>query len=756
MAGSLKNKTTQQLRVSSLRLLAIITAVSGVMPITASPDQFAGFSELYYGLPLIPVIISFLVIATSGTKLAQSNYYILTHLLMLSVIVPSAVLIYIIPSMVKVELLVIALLTLIVSFGIGWKPVNQLIAIIYSLVAVAVVFSLNQELSSFIPYSGNLIIFIVLTAVSYFTATLRSEIQTGEGIERASTTKSEDKLKPAETDIYRMIFENSSDGIYRTTLDGKFIIANQALAKLLGYQSVKELLNLDIIKNLYVDPEDRDRLVKILHAQKRVKNYRVKLRKKDDAEIIVRLNERLAFNDSDEPLYFEGSLQDITSQVETEEERKKELEELREEKKKAVKDVNTAIYTSNIKAQFLASMSHEIKTPINSIVGFLTLIEKGMFESEDELKDFAANAKTAADSLLDIINSVLDISKLEAGKMELDEVEFDIRTEVGKSKSIIKPTAQEKNLKLNFSISDEVPEKLYGDPTRFRQILVNILSNAVKYTDKGEVSLQIDVTHKTEATTKLKVKVIDTGRGIPKEKLPLLFKPYTQLKDKKWSKKEGSGLGLMICKEFVKLMGGDIEITSDEGQGTTVEFTVVLKYNKNFLEDSKTEGVKPEKAKTAEPVTVSETEDRTQPEEKMPDMEFETSDGNSNKRNRLLLVEDNPISQKVEKKLLIDSGYRVKAVSSGFDAIEAVKSNNFDLVLMDIEMPEMDGLTATQKIRELKPPMNQIPIIAVTAHSSMKDREKCLAAGMDDYIAKPININFMKMTIDTWLTRTYD
>lgn len=275
----------------------------------------------------------------------------------------------------------------------------------------------------------------------------------------------------------------------------------------------------------------------------------------------------------------------------------------------------------------------------------------------------------------------------------------------------------------------------------------------------------------SENTAKIKVVITDTGRGMPKEKLPLLFKPYSQIKEKKWNRVEGTGLGLMICKEFITLMKGDIDVQSDEGIGTKVQFTAQLKKVKDQVttstilpkEEPKTvlhelPDIQADKFHFGKVDNLHDKEDiemKEQPQKKFEiKLTKENGDAQSKiSKKRLLLVEDNPISQKVEMKLLRDSGYHVDAVGNGFDAIDAVKNGEFDLVLMDIEMPGMDGLTATQKIRELGINAAEIPIIAVTAHSSMKDREKCLTAGMDDYIAKPININFMKITIDQWLNK---
>ena len=476
--------------------------------------------------------------------------------------------------------------------------------------------------------------------------------------------------------------------------------------------------------------------------------------------------------------------------MKSEQERKRELEVLRFEKKKANHETNSAVYTSNIKTQFLANMSHEIRTPMNSVLGFLTLIENGLFESEDELKDFARNAKISADSLLDIINNILDISKIEAGKMELYEDDFNIQDEIDKAQSIVTPSAKEKGLKLSCVIEENVPRTLIGDATRYRQVLVNLLGNAVKYSESGEINIKVEVAGKTEATAKILTVVKDQGPGIAQDKIPTLFKPYSQVRSKKWVKEKGTGLGLMICKEFVNLMGGEISIESKVGEGTKISFTVVLTVEKNFLADRekvkperdfrkieektkpnqdipkikepdisetvKTETIIPEQVfeETADTFLSEEELEKTLQNEDDNSYEINSLAGSQKSKKRLLLVEDNPISQSVELKLLREAGYAVDPVSNGYDAIEAIKTDSFDLVLMDIEMSDLDGIETTKRIRELDPPMGLIPIIAVTAHSSMKDREKCLAAGMDDYIAKPININFLKMTIDQWLYDT--
>lgn len=652
---------------------------------------------------------------------------------------------------------------LIISAVNAWNFAHHLITAAYFIAGFALLNSINRDYNSFL--SKNHLHLLVLTIIVFASIiiSLINYILAKKKLSQSSEI-SDDKLdgkKLISEDVYKSLFENLADGLFRTSIDGKIKLANISFAKLLGYTAIEEIINLDILSDTFVDSSEIEKLLKILTTQKRIKNYRLNLKKKEGTSIIVKLSARLIQDEAGQALFIEGSMQDITLQVAAENERLQQLEELRNEKIKAIKDVNAAVYTSNIKAQFLASMSHEIKTPINSIIGFLTLIEKKMFDSEEELQEFAQNAKTAADSLLDIINNVLDISKIEAGKMELDEVEFNFREEIKKTEAILTPQVTNKNLTLTVEFDDAIPVFVIGDPVRLRQVVLNILSNSVKYTDRGEIILKVSLVKFTQSSVKLKFTIIDTGRGIPKEKLPLIFKPYTQVKQKKWTEKDGSGLGLMITKQFVELMGGEIQLVSEEGIGTTVEFTIFLKIKKSESQVEKSDLVtnklsteilnKSEQLNekvNARPVFEQINKDEI-PQPKI----FDEVQQAKKSRKRILLVEDNPISQKVEKKLLNDIGYEVEAVSSAFDAIEAIKTNVFDLVLMDIEMPDMDGLTATQKIRNLDAPTNQIPIIAVTAHSSMKDREKCLAAGMDDYIAKPININFMKIIIDQWLNR---
>jgi len=726
----IKEENKKQL-ISPLRSLAYFTSASGIIALVLEVRYFAQHSVQIYTSRLTSILIAFLILLVSNTKFGKKYSVLLIHILLLSIIVSFGVMIYLIPKTLIFNSHLISLIIFIAALFLSWEVTNQIIVAIYYNVVFATSIILNSREIYILPNMVESVILVLIISImaivaSYINSRLRLEAFT-KGYE---VSLSERK--------YRNIFDNSAEGIFQVTQKGKLLIVNPAFIKLLGYSADEEILKLNFIKDFFVRESDWELLNKLLDKQGKVKNYRVQFKKKDGNEITVRMNVRVNLND-DGSTYYEGSIQDITQQVQAENEKQRALEALREEKMKADISAKKAQQESNFKSKFLANMSHEVRTPMNSVMGFLTLIENDLFESKEELKNFARDARLAAQTLLDIINNILDISKIEAGKMELDEVEFGVRDEIHKAVSIIAQAAKQKGILIEEKVSDEVPQTVFGDPTRFRQIVLNLLSNAVKYTDEGKITITSRVASKSSSAIELSTSIEDTGHGIPSEKIPMLFEPYVQVKSKK-GKKEGTGLGLVISKEFIKLMGGDIKVESKIGVGSKFTFTVKLKTQlEASFENLPTESN-----------VVTETEEEVSDKKPLTgEHKFENG-----QKKKILLVEDNPISQNLEMKILREVGYDVEAVSNGFDAIEAVKTGLFDVVLMDVEMTDMDGITTTKKIRELPGVIGKIPVIAVTAHSSMKDREKCLASGMDDYIAKPINIHFLKLTIDQWLNHS--
>ncbi|MBU0560572.1 MAG: response regulator [Bacteroidetes bacterium] len=752
-----KTAVFQTLTQNYVRIMAIIIAMIGLLALIFEVRNLVFNAFDVYIARLFTVVIAFVILVLGNTESWKLKSTHLAHLLVSSVVLSSMFVIHRLPSTFQINSLLIASAIFVFSLALGWRVIHQYIVVFYSVTALGLLVLLNQSLfSEAVKVPENLTAYLILSLFSIITSKIvysSREIlfktSGGNGIQIIDA-----QVRMHELLQIQDLFDNLSEGLFRFLPDGRVTFANQSFLNILGYEDKVELKDIPI-ETLFVEPKEYASLLTFLKHQKKVKYFRASFYKKDKTIIIVRLSLRYS-QDQNEPPYFDGILQDVTQKIKLEEEKERELKELKEEKKKSLAEIHSAVYDVNRKSEYLASMSHEIKTPLNSVIGFLDLIEQSGFDSKEELLDFASKAKSSANALMGIVLNILDISKIEAGKLELDEENFNLKAEVDNCCSILIPTANEKGLSLKREFDSNIPELVKGDQLRFRQILLNLLSNSVKYTNKGGVGISISLEEKSELTTKLKIIVKDSGVGIPQSKLPFLFKPYSRIKEMGAQKSEGTGLGLVITKELISLMNGSIDVLSEVNVGTRFEVLIQFKNSseKELKEFSLT-------SKKAEKPTI-DLEPKVEPEISEPQLVvagIEAAEDdlalrkNYSERKRLLLVEDNPISQKLEIRILNSAGYNVDAVSDGYQAIEAVKKNIYDLVLMDIEMPNLDGLSATQKIRELDNPAKNIPIIAVTAHSSMKDREKCLAVGMNDYIAKPININFMKMTIDQWVKK---
>lgn len=716
--------------IAPFQALAKFTAVSGLIAMVLEVRYFSSQSVEIYLSRVSAITIAFLLLVISNSKIGKKHPVMLVHILLLSIICSFGIMIFLIPKTLIFNSHIISLIIFTAALFLSWDVTNQIVVAIYYNVVFAASIIFNSKQIFILPNMIESVVLVLVISVmaivaSYINFRLRHE----SVVKTFEVSQSERK--------FRNLFENSVEGIFQFTRDGKFITINPALIKMLGYSSEDEIKKLGLAEDVFKRKSDWELLSKLLEKQGKVRNFRVPYKKRDGAEITVRMNVRTFEDEENSIIIYEGSLQDITQQVQAENEKQKALDALRLEKTKADTAAKKAQQESNFKSKFLANMSHEVRTPMNSVMGFLTLIENDLFEDKDELKTFAHDARYAAESLLDIINNILDISKIEAGKMELDEIDFNIRDEVHKAISIITQSAKSKGLGVELSISDAIPPIVYGDPTRYRQIILNLLSNSIKFTDQGKISLTLSVQSQTDSVIEILTTVQDTGAGIPGDKLSVLFEPYIQVKNKKGAK-EGTGLGLVISREFVRLMHGEIHVESKIGLGSKFYFNVKMKLEPDAVIDSGSH----------EETSIAVHEEFKSKTEAQHETEMKTD---IHSKKRILLVEDNPISQNLELKILREVGYNVEAVSSGHDAIQSAMTGAYNLILMDVEMTEMDGISATKKIRSLEGVISKTPIIAVTAHSSMKDRERCLAAGMDDYIAKPINIHFLKITIDQWL-----
>ena len=375
-----------------------------------------------------------------------------------------------------------------------------------------------------------------------------------------------------------------------------------------------------------------------------------------------------------------------------------------------------ALIANSAKSEFLANMSHEIRTPMNGILTAVEIVEKTA--SEEKRKDFLRIIKVSADSLLQIINDILDFSKIEAGKLQMETICFDLYAMLDDVSRLIFISASKKSLGGELLIEKDVPQYIKGDPLRLKQILLNLLSNALKFTENGTIQVKVRVAAKDNTTEIIFFSVTDTGMGIDEEKKKMLFKKFSQADTTITRKFGGTGLGLVISKKMVEMMGGQIDFRSEAGKGSEFFFFIPL--------------IKP---------TSEEMKEISEIKNKLP-----STDQTAFVHLNILVAEDNIVNQAIIKEILSEFGWKYDLVADGNAAVEKVQQNHYDLILMDVMMPIMDGLEATKKIRSLEN-NSKIPIIALTASVTDQDLQKVFQSGMDAYVPKPIRIDDLKNCI---------
>ncbi len=375
---------------------------------------------------------------------------------------------------------------------------------------------------------------------------------------------------------------------------------------------------------------------------------------------------------------------------------------------------------SKAKSNFLATMSHEIRTPMNGVVGMTDLLS-GTNQSKEQ-KDYTDTIRESATDLIKIINNILDFSKIESGKMELEKARFNARDLIKKVHNILKTISDKKGLSFNCNVDRKVPSILIGDQVRLRQVLINLINNALKFTEKGSVDLNVNFIKETENQVELKLEVKDSGIGIPEDKQLLLFKSFSQVDASTTRKYGGTGLGLAISKLLIELMNGEIQFKSNVNKGTT--FWANLAFEKAENQDE-------------------QWLNNLNPKENLGVL--------SEKDLTILVVEDNKINQKIALRMLEKAGIKTLSAENGDQAVKTFQQVECDLILMDINMPIMDGYQATKSIRQLEDAdKDHTPIIALTANAIKGYQEECIAAGMDDFLTKPINKKKLLSMILKW------
>ena len=538
--------------------------------------------------------------------------------------------------------------------------------------------------------------------------------------------KEAERLAHLSGERMQAVIDTAVDGVIIIDATGTVEVYNPACRRMFGY-SAEEVLGQNV-KMLMPEPHNsaHDQYLADYHKSGKRKvigvEREVEGRRKDGNLFPVELSVSIAAHDGASA--FVGILRDISDRKAAEatikvrgqelQRRVAELETARARLEQQGRELTAAAdelakardaaeQANKAKSEFLAMMSHEIRTPLNGVTGMTGLLLDT--DLSHEQRHFAETILESGDALMTILNDILDLSKIEAGKIVLEDTDFMLHKVADSVVDLLSARARAKNLEISASVAADVPRALRGDDGRLRQILLNLVGNAVKFTSEGGVSVAVTKVDESPSAATLRFEVTDTGIGIAPETQAKLFARFTQADTSTTRKYGGTGLGLAICRELVHLMGGEIGIKSRPGEGSTFWFTASFKP----APDSALTGVARE-----EPAPVTEGR-------------------------RILVAEDNKVNQMLAVKLLEKAGHRADVVGNGIEAIDAVRKLPYDLVLMDMQMPEMDGLEATRRIRALAGDIAKIPIIAMTANARPEDRWTCLDSGMNDFVTKPID-----------------
>jgi PAS domain S-box-containing protein len=530
-----------------------------------------------------------------------------------------------------------------------------------------------------------------------------SEARLHEQLERARASDTRALLLAS-------MVEQTPDAILSRDMDGAIVTWNAAAAQLFGY-SAEEAIG-QPIGALYQAGLPEEELAAILK--------RIRSGHRFDIEV-----KRTTRSGGEIDIWITNSpLRDVMGQVVGAMSVMRDVSLRKQQEREAMEAREAAEAANRAKSEFLANMSHEIRTPMNGVLGMMELVLGTDLTAEQ--REYLMLAATSGKALIGVINDVLDFSKIEAGRLDIDAIEYSPRGCIADVVGMLGLTASQKGLSMDWQVADNVPNAVVGDPGRVRQILVNLIGNAIKFTSHGGITIFLSASPQSHTTTQLSIAVQDTGIGIPKDKQTTIFDPFTQADTGIARRYGGTGLGLSLSARLAALMGGTVAVASEPGKGST--FTVSL------------------------PCAIAAAGKETAP---APDPQASVTNAappalRSGGASLILLVEDNTVNQRVASRMLEKMGHRVVVAADGVEAVTAFANTRFDLVLMDMQMPVMDGVEATEFIRA-REEGTRTPIIALTANVLPSDRKRCLAAGMDDYLAKPFDFEKLRAMLERWL-----
>jgi PAS domain S-box-containing protein len=493
---------------------------------------------------------------------------------------------------------------------------------------------------------------------------------------------------------YRAILDQIEDSCFVVDLRGNYLFVNDAMCRMFGWRREDVLgSNFRLNTNPARHGETHEMFGQVFRTGRPIKSHEFEVFLPNKVVMYVEQSVSLERDRLGRPIGFLGVIRDSTT--------RKLAEQESARAKEAAEAANRA------KSEFLANMSHEIRTPMNGIIGMTELALDT--ELTPYQADCLATIRRQADTLLKIVNDILDFSKIESGRIELEAEPFSLHDAVGDAVKPLAVTAREKGLEFAHRIGPTVPAKLVGDAVRLKQVLTNLLANAIKFTERGSVRLDVELEELRTDAVVLHMAVSDTGIGVPAEKLAAILEPFRQADGSMTRRFGGTGLGLTISATLVELMGGQIRVDSQPGVGSTFHFTATFR---RTPPDGAGAGGERRATAVVPPARLV----------------------------RVLVADDNVVNQRIAATLLAKRGHTVDVVGTGREAFEAVQRDSYDVVLMDVQMPDMDGFEATAAIRQHEQETGRhIRIVAMTAHAMQGDRERCLAAGMDDYLSKPID-----------------